>query len=71
MSNRAGITRPTLIRVEQGDTGTSMGIYAKVMFILSLEKNLADIADIRNDKVGIMIASEELPKRDRATKEKK
>ena len=54
MAERAGITRPTLAKVERGDTTTSMGIYAKVIFVLGLDENLADIADIRNDKVGIM-----------------
>ena len=63
MAERAGITRPTLVKVENGDAATSMGIYAKVIFILGLDKNLADVADIKNDKVGIMIESNELPKR--------
>lgn len=70
MAQRAGITRPTLVKVEQGDATTSMGIYAKVIFILGLNDNLADIADIRNDKVGIMIESKELPKRARTRKSK-
>ena len=70
MAKRAGITRPTLTKVEQGDTSTSIGIYAKVIFILGLEKNLADIADIRNDNVGIMIESNDLPKRARTKKYK-
>lgn len=63
MSERAGISRPTLQKVEKGDATTSMGIYAKVIFILGLEDNLANVADIRNDKVGIMLASKALPKR--------
>lgn len=70
MAQRAGITRTTLVKVEQGDATTSMGIYAKVIFILGLNDNLADIADIRNDKVGIMIESKELPKRARTRKSK-
>lgn len=70
MAKRAGITRPTLTKVEQGDANTSMGIYAKVIFILGLDKNLADIADIRNDIVGIMIESNDLPKRARVKKYK-
>lgn len=68
MSERAGISRPTLQKVEQGDVTTSMGIYAKVIFILGLEDNLANVADIRNDKVGIMLASKALPKRAREKK---
>lgn len=71
MAERAGITRPTLVKVENGDAGTSIGIYAKVLFILGLEKNLANIADIRNDPVGIMIANEGLPKKARSKKIRK
>lgn len=70
MAKRAGITRPTLTKVEQGDANTSMGIYAKVIFILGLDKNLADIADIRNDNIGIMIDSDNLPKYARPKKYK-
>lgn len=70
IAERAGITRPTLVKVENGDAGTSIGIYAKVLFILGLEKNLANIADIRNDTVGIMISNEELPQKARARKNK-
>lgn len=68
MAERAGISRPTLKKVEDGDATTSMGIYAKVLFIMSLEKNLADLADIRNDKVGLILASQALPKRARSKK---
>ncbi len=68
MAERAGITRPTLVKVENGDPATSIGIYAKVIFILGLDKNLADLIDIRNDPVGIMIESEELPKKVRPKK---
>lgn len=63
MSKRAGISRPTLVKVEQGDATTSMGIYAKVIFVLGLDKNLSAVADIRNDNIGIMIESNALPKR--------
>lgn len=70
MSERAGISRPTLKKVELGDETTSIGIYAKVIFILGLEKNLANIADIRNDNVGIMLASKTLPKHARLKKMK-
>lgn len=70
MSERAGISRPTLKKVEQGDATTSMGIYAKVIFILGLEDHLADMADIRNDRVGLMLASQALPKQARFKKRK-
>ena len=70
MAKRAGITRPTLTKIEQGDETTLMGAYAKVLFVLGLNDNLSNIADIRNDKVGIMIESSSLPKTARAIKNK-
>ena len=68
MSKRAGISRPTLTKIEQGEATTSIGVYAKVLFILGLEDNLSNIADIRNDKVGIMIENRSLPKMARSVK---
>ena len=44
MCQRAGITRPTLQKVEKGDPMTSMGIYAKVLFVLNLHEKLGDMA---------------------------
>ena len=70
MAERAGITRPTLTKIEQGDATASMGVYAKVLFILGLDDNLSNVADIRNDKVGIMIESNSLPKTARSLKNK-
>lgn len=70
MCQRAGISRPTLTKIENGDVTASIGVYAKVIFILGLQENLANVADIRNDKVGIMIESEKLPKRARQKKNK-
>ena len=66
MIQRAGITRPTLAKVEKGDPATSMGIYAKVLFVLGLHDRLAEVADIRFDQVGLMLDADKLPKRARA-----
>lgn len=70
MAQRAGISRPTLAKIEQGDPTASIGVYAKVIFILGLEDNLTDVADIKNDKVGMMIESRDLPKSVRQKKNK-
>lgn len=69
MVQRAGITRPTLAKVERGDPMTSMGIYAKVLFVLGLSDKLEDIADIRFDTTGLILDAVKLPKRPRALKE--
>jgi len=36
MAARAFITRTTLLKVERGDPGVSLGTYATVLFILGL-----------------------------------
>lgn len=38
VADRATITRRTLSKVELGDPTVSMGIYARVLFALNLEK---------------------------------
>jgi hypothetical protein len=63
MANRAFITRTTLLKVERGDPGVSLGIYAIVLYILGLASRLADLADARADEVGLQLEEERLPKR--------
>lgn len=63
MAERAGISRTTLHKVERGDPGVSLGIYATVLFVLGLEERLAELADPRNDTVGLDLEAEALPKR--------
>jgi transcriptional regulator with XRE-family HTH domain len=44
VAQRAGITRRTLSKVEQGDPGVALGIYARVMQVLRLEGDLSHLA---------------------------
>jgi transcriptional regulator with XRE-family HTH domain len=66
MAERAFITRTTLRKVERGNPGVSLGIYATVMFILGLTPRLAELADVRADEVGLQLEEERLPQRVRA-----
>ena len=68
VEERAGISHITLTRVEKGDTGVSLGVYAKVMFVLGLIKNLYDLADPDKDVLGRRYDTETLPKRVRYKK---
>lgn len=43
VAQRAGITRRTLSKVEQGDAGVALGVYARVMQVLRLENDLAQL----------------------------
>ena len=63
MSDRAGINYITLTKVESGSPTVSLGIYAKVLFVLGLLDNLYNIADISKDKLGTTLEAERLPKR--------
>ena len=44
VAQRAGITRRTLSKAEQGDPGVALGVYARVMQVLRLENDLAQLA---------------------------
>jgi transcriptional regulator with XRE-family HTH domain len=44
VAQRAGISRKTLYRVEQGDPSVALGIYARVMQVLRLESDLSKLA---------------------------
>jgi transcriptional regulator with XRE-family HTH domain len=63
LAERASTSRVTLGRVEKGDPGVSIGIYAKVLFSLGLEQRLADLADPRHDALGLQLQEERLPQR--------
>lgn len=63
MAERASISRTTLSKVEKGDPGVSMGIYARVLFVLGLAERLGELADVRFDALGRALADEQLPQR--------
>ncbi len=63
MAERASISRMTLSKVEKGDPGVSLGIYAAVLFVLGMGDRLGDLADVRTDAVGLDLEEERLPQR--------
>jgi len=63
MAERASISRTTLNKVEKGEPGVSMGTYATVLFVLGMADRLADLADPKNDSVGMTLEEERLPQR--------
>lgn len=66
MAERAFISRKTLARVERGDSGVSIGIYATVLFALGMLDRLGDLVDSRSDQLGRVLQDERLPKRVRS-----
>jgi DNA-binding XRE family transcriptional regulator len=70
LAQRASISRMTLNKVEKGDSGVSMGIYATILFSLGMTDRLADVADPRHDAVGRELEEEHLPQRIRLARRK-
>jgi transcriptional regulator with XRE-family HTH domain len=64
VAQRAGISRKTLYRVEQGDPAVSLGIYARVLQVLRLEQDLALLAG--DDELGRKLLDAELIPKQRA-----
>jgi hypothetical protein len=60
---RASISRTTLVKIEKGEPGVAIGSYAIVLFMLGMTDRLADLADPRNDAVGLQLEEEHLPQR--------
>lgn len=70
-AERASISRMTLHKVEKGDPGVAMGIYATVLFVLGLSERLAELADPAEDRTGLQLEAEHLPQRIRLGKIRK
>jgi len=63
IAERAFTSRATLQRVEAGDPGVSIGIYAAVLQALGLLDGLLEVADAARDTVGQSLATAALPQR--------
>jgi hypothetical protein len=70
-AQRASISRTTLVKIEKGDSGVAIGIYATVLFVLGMVERLADLADPKNDAVGLRLEEEHLPLRIRGARKQK
>jgi transcriptional regulator with XRE-family HTH domain len=68
-AERAFLNRKTLAKIEKGDPGVSIGAYASLLFVLGMTERLAEVADAREDRVGLTLEEERLPKRVRAQKQ--
>ena len=71
MAERASISRTTLNKIEKGEASVSLGNYAKVLFVMGMEKRLGNLADARTDMVGLALEEERLPQRIRKPKQKR
>ena len=66
VAERADISRTTLMKVERGNEGVSMGNYFRVLAILGFEKDLINVA--QDDELGRMLQDAKLYVKERASK---
>ena len=64
VAKRAGITRPTLTKIESGAASVTMGNYFQVLAVLGLDKDMNLVAC--DDVLGRRLQDAELPQRRRA-----
>jgi transcriptional regulator with XRE-family HTH domain len=63
LAEKAGITRPTLVAIEQGKLGTGIGAYVAVLWALGLHGDLAQVAAPEHDLEGRTLEAARLPDR--------
>jgi hypothetical protein len=62
-AKRLGISVPTLIRMEHGDPGVSMGIYATALWLVGRVQSIKDAADPGADRGALELDVREAVKR--------
>lgn len=70
-AERASISRTTLLKIEKGDSGVAIGSYATVLFVMGMVERIGDLADVKNDSVGLQLEEERLPQRIRSSGRKR
>jgi transcriptional regulator with XRE-family HTH domain len=68
VAQRANVSRPTINKVEQGDPAVTLGTYLRVLSVLGLEKDFAQVA--ADDLVGRRLQDAALHVPRRAPKKK-
>lgn len=63
MAERMGCTVNTLRKIEKGDSNTSLGNYARAIFVLGLNDRLRNLAEPSIDEIAFAVDEEHLPKR--------
>lgn len=66
LAEKAGVTRPTLVAVEEGNLGTGIGAYVSVLWALGLHSEVEHLASLERDVEGRTLEAARLPKRVRA-----
>lgn len=60
---RIDVNRKTVMRLEKGDSGVSIGVLGRALVVLGEEKRLATLMDPGSDDAGLLMDRKRLPKR--------
>lgn len=52
LARKAGLSRPTIAKVERGNPGTSIEAYIAVLWAMGLHHSVVEVASIENDPEG-------------------
>jgi len=69
VSERANISRPTLLSIEKGSAGVGIGSYLQVLIVMGLEKDFLLLA--KDDVLGRKLQDANLTPKERAPKKSK
>lgn len=62
-AERVGVAKGTIIRLEKGDAGVSIGTLAMAFLALGELHRLEDIIDVSRDDAGLLLDQSRLPER--------
>jgi transcriptional regulator with XRE-family HTH domain len=69
IAERAGISRTSLYKIENADSGVTIGAFIKTLYALNLEADLTKVA--KDDELGRALQDAKLVVRNRASKRSK
>ena len=70
LANKAGVSRPVVIRIESGHLGVGIGAYVAVLWAMGLHRDIAELASAERDLEGQTLAAARLGKRVRPSTER-
>ena len=62
-AERAGVSESTIIRLEKGDNGVSIGTLSMACLVLGEVDRISDLLDPGSDDMGLLLDKQMLPKR--------
>ena len=62
-AERMGVSQGTLVRLERGEPGVSVGVLAMALLALGESSRLEEILDVSQDDTGLMLDVASLPQR--------